>query len=60
MKRLVLFCMVGIFLIVTGCAVNNGNKKGESSLTYNKTTEQCEVSLKKNPSTVRYQVEAWK
>ena len=60
MKRLVLVCMVGMLLVVTGCAANKGTTKGESSLIYSQTTEQCEVSLKENPSKMRYQLEAWK
>ncbi|MBW1703827.1 MAG: hypothetical protein JRJ86_01510 [Deltaproteobacteria bacterium] len=60
MKKLVLACMVGMFLIVTGCAANKGSTKGESSLIYSQTTEQCEVSLKENPSKISYQLEAWK
>jgi hypothetical protein len=60
MKRLVLVCMVGMFLVVTGCAANRGTTKSESSLVYSQTTEQCEVSLRENPSVVRYKLEAWK
>jgi len=52
--------MVGMFLIVTGCAANKGSTKGESSLIYSQATEQCEVSLKENPSKISYQLEAWK
>jgi hypothetical protein len=60
MKRGILVCMVGMFLVVTGCAANKGTKKDESSLSYSQTTEQCEVSLKENPSKMKYQLEAWK
>ena len=60
MKRLVLVGMVGMLLVVTGCATNRDTTKSESSLVYNQTTEQCEVSLKKNPSGIAYQLEAWK
>jgi len=60
MKRLLLVCIVGMFLIVTGCAANKGATKSESSLIYSQTTEQCEVSLKENPSRMKYQLEAWK
>jgi len=60
MKRLILVCMAGMFLVVTGCAANRGTTKSESSLIYSQTTEQCEVSLKENPSAVAYQLEAWK
>jgi len=60
MKRLVLVCMAGMLLVVTGCAANKGATKSESSLIYSQTTEQCEVSLKENPSRMKYQLEAWK
>ena len=60
MKRLVLVCMVGMLLVVTGCAANRGTTKSESSLIYSQTTEWCEVSLKDNPSGVKYKLEAWK
>jgi hypothetical protein len=52
--------MVGMLLVVTGCATNKGATKGESSLIYSQTTEQREVSLKENPSKMTYQLEAWK
>jgi uncharacterized protein YceK len=60
MKRLVLVCMVGMLLVVTGCAANRGTTKSKSSLVYSQTTEQCEVSLKENPSSGTCQLEAWK
>ena len=60
MKRLVLICMAGMLLVVTGCATNKGTTKEGSSLTYSQTTEQCEVSLKENPSRMPYQLEVWK
>ena len=60
MTRLLLVCMVGMLLAVTGCAANKGATKGKSSLIYSQTTEQCEVSLRENPSGMKYQLEAWK
>jgi hypothetical protein len=60
MKRLVLVCMVGMLLAVTGCAANKGTTKSESSLIYSQTTERCEVSLKEKPAGVRCQLETWK